>query len=423
MPIFGQTKRSRDRQSNFRAAKRAAHILPDMGTYTNRKSSATMGTQTEAIRPSGGVLTFRSKKTGRRESEFKKMMKLMKANQQIFVDRWQRLSDPSDSSMSFNLSHVNSDAVTNNVGTSTFPVYLFELNALNQNVVGNRGGSGVSTVLSSPMMQLARLDDATQDRFITQPLTGRGFDDTTDAYGWTFEEQTNSAVSIPVPIDRAYLDWVDLRIALMGARKYPSNVRIQIVRFTDEFAQPAVWTTLTSTTLPTTGNNSANPRATADWGTITPAISSNFDEWNSHWVQYTAPLISHPLNVRKKTSKSIWKVLHSKTFTFQPRDTSDDAPTGGVGDQVMFKWFNRIAKQYRYVQSGDNLDPTPDESHLPNEWGQLDSDRRDTHARPLARLFVVISGWSPGNFNPSVPADNVPAFDILVRRKWTYPSN
>lgn len=364
----------------------------DGGSMANRKRRRTERSSNAGGNPS--VMTYARMTTGRKKSLKSRAISLLRTTVVPYIDRWNALTSAYDSAGYYALSYTKVNPTDNAV----MPVYTFELNQSFRTDAFSK---------LCPMLRLVRNDVSGNYEFVSQVCQ---LEENTGIVG-TFrgEKQTNSIdpVSDPETSNYYHLDWTDIRMLITGPRKTATRVKVQLVRWIDDAAtMPALY-----------GNN----------GTIyTPhgyPTGEDLDRFNNHWQQFCAPLMNNPLSIRSaKNQAPLWTVIQSKTFEFQPRDTSEDGPTGGVGDSKVFKWFNRVGHTYDYNRAVLPANPDPDEEFNPNEWG-TSNNQFDLVAKDKARLFLVISAYTPTGVDGTNLAPDVAAsFDLVVRRKWLYNS-
>lgn len=353
---------------------------------------------------------------GKFKSWSRKLNSLMRAATYPIIDRYSNLSSTYDNGGVYGLGFVNHSV---NTTSFAYPVYLFDLNSL---PYGNENGT---TRYSMPMMRLFR--SGANYQFVYQGLRGFDTDGNNNRYDWQVEYRAENT-NFP-SVENAFLDWIDFRLMLNGPRKTHSKVTVQIVRFPDDDCQPEAYKTTdgssASTTLPTgVVTTSYGPANQAD----------NISEWNNMWQEVCAPLISNPLVARPVQTVQRMQILKSWTYMFQPRDTSEDGPTNGAGDVVACKYRYGVGKTFRYRKIPSTTGQvTAAEEDGPNDFGQVaDAADFQLHARPKARLFLLIKAYTPSRATVAdavgeddtsttmryVDYDFMASFDILVRRKW-----
>lgn len=409
----GMFNRGTDRRQTGQHTRKRKYIDPygyntarNFGGGGDRTVWAT-GTQTEMDHSGTGVLRHYKKKTGRYKPFSAKVSALLKCQVAPQIESWRDLTNGYDAGGSKILSLAKADATTD----TTFPVHIYELNNLN-----NKQSGALPGITGTGCWFLKRQD--TTGNFYLENLTHQNNDNSGGTYGWEIDFRNGANADNTTPY--AYLDWVDIRLMFSGPRKYPCRVKVQLVRFLEEDCCPGMYqTTNVVTVAPTAATIRQDPTSRPD------AVS----EWNQMWLEYTGALLNNPINTRSQyhNGKKI-AVLKSCQFDFQPRDTSDDGPTGGVGDVKVLKWFNRVEKNYKFTEVQDvSTQIDADEQLVPQEGFTTLAPQYTTSPHNKARLFLIISATVPVTNSTAQPvtstADVYASYDILLRRKWWFNEN
>jgi len=387
-------KRSRIDPYGYRTA---ANIYPDGGTRSNTVWNT--GTQTETMRGSSGVLRTIRRKNGRKQPMQAKVNKLVKSLVNPTIENWRAMSNGYDLENTYILSAIQSAAGQ----PVDLPIYLFDLNHLYVNqfsASGSKYGAG--------SWRLRR--EAAGD-YSLQAITHKDNDNAIDVYTWRTEQNYNTSSDNKTAY--AFLDWIDIRALFNGPRKYPARVKIQMVSFTDPAVTPGVWNTSNPTSAPAATTNRPDP------------AGDDLQEWNAMWTELTAPLLANPISNRNAQSNGRrFRVIRSMTLEFQPRDTSDDGPTGGVGDMRVVKWFNNINRNYKFLETPATTGVTTDEMITPQEGFEGLQPVYNTSPGNRARIFLMISASVPFvGTNSGTTGDNWVTFDLNLRRKWLFLDN
>lgn len=349
-----------------------------------------------------GTVKYVKRKTGRKKPYGYKVNSLMKCLVSPQVESWRALTSNSDSTGYYTLNWKQATAADD----SFLPVYLFELNNLHnrQFTARSRFGTGC--------WQLKRAD-ASPFNFYLDPITHYDNESAAPWYTWD-RESFQSASPSDTLTPHAYLDWVDIRLLLQGPRKFHTRVKVSLVRFKDDACTPDVYDTTAVGVAPSIDSARARPTSTSDLA-----------EWNNMWLELITPLLANP--IANRTDSNLGRKIHvvkSMTFDFQPRDTSDDGPTGGIGDQKVVKWFNRVEKNFKYrmlnpaTSSVDN-----DEMGIPQEGFSAQVPYYSTSAHNRARLFLMVTAYCPAQDTTAAPltaSDYFASFDVLLRRKFYF---
>lgn len=375
-------------------------IMPDGGTYANnppRKRQRSDGIS-RGTNPS--VMTMSRLSTGRWKSFGQKMSSLVKASMVPYIDKFGRLTNTFDNTGNYPLTF------SVNTGISSLPLYMMELNT---------APLSAGSQIGAPLMRLTR---SAAGLYYFSSIAGNEADNTGNRFAFFTEYNGDSSIAPPSGGGNfgpyMYMDWADIRLSLQGPRKTPSKCVVSLVQFIDDQCQPDCLSTNSSvpSTVPTVTN-----------GRPQPAANDEVNEWNSFWQELIAPCLGNPLNSRAQPTKSKIKTLKSYTYMFQPRSTTDDSITGGIGDIKLLKWFNRVQKTFTFARVNDAQQVTTAEEIDPQETVNDISAGTDTHARPRARLFVMIRSFTPvtadGTTDRTAP-DVGCSFDLSVRRKWYF---
>lgn len=405
--MFNQTER---RQTGSHTRKRRAvdpygyHAAApnfDRGTTTNR--STVWNTTTMPDRGGAGVLRHYRKKTGRYKSFGKKAISLLRSQVMPQIESWRDLTNGYDAGGSKVLTCAKADAA----GDATFPVHLYELNNLNNKQ------SGMLSLFGAGCWRLRRRD--ADGVFYLEPFSRQNNDNSAATFCWDIEHRNAANADNVTPF--AYLDWVDIRLLISGPRKYPATVKVQLIRFLEEDCCPGVYGTAATGTAPTASTSRSDP-----------LTGLGLPEWNNMWLEYTAPLITNPISTRANYNNGKkFQVIKSCRFDFQPRDTSDDGPTGGVGDVKVLKWFNRVNKNFRFTEVAEPVAQIDaDETMIAQEGFNTQVPLYQLSPHNKARLFLMISATAPVVDTTAAPAnalDSFVSYDINLRRKWWFNEN
>lgn len=411
MPYFAQTKRGRAREI---ARERRSHKRTYYDSISNGPSKRA---RVDTAVKSENVQVYRKIKSGRRKSKSSAMMSMMKSVSVPQIHRFQNLTVANDAGGAYNLSYWNSNAAAD-LGDTALPVYFMDLNHLLANNVGG------TMVYDAPFRRLYRKDATAGnvDQFFTQVVFGRDNEDSANVYNWVLEKGYN-LTNADRGIRAAYLNWVESRLLIYGARKYPSRVRVSLIRWTDTVTQARA--TVTATYQNPAPTFIAARSSTPDTGSLyTPATETDTQrDWNAFWLERTASMTSNPLTVRPKGARPLFTVLKSHTYDFQPRSLDTDGPAGGVGEQVVLKWFHEVGKTFKFLHTTTSDQPNADEQSNPNEFPLQTFAELECVCAPRARMSLMIEGITQSTSSADGDPDTAPSFDMCVRRKWTFTAN
>lgn len=265
------------------------------------------------------------------------------------------------------------------VGGSTryFPLYLFDLTARPQYVNG---------VLKQATCGLRAICDTTgvnDGKIRWQTINGNDKDNVSNAYV-QFDEGTS--LSQIQSSGKSLINWFDIKAQVQGARNIPTKVTFEIIKLLDDELDPV------------DGNGS----------TTTNGITST--QHQQYWQSEIAQLTYSPIHTFQKPKKRYVKIISSKSFTFQPKESVDNDTRGQL---YVLKWFNRINKIVNYNNSGTVLADDNDfvNGKIPtNPSGQAVSPYADASDKYYLRVKAY-SGISLTSFDPTVH----PSFELNLR--------
>lgn len=186
-----------------------------------------------------------------------------------------------------------------------------------------------------------------------------------------------STTAASYPQDKSVLDWVSAKLLFYSPFNIPTRISVQIVQFTDRRFCPGEST------------GAADPLVNAFYqGLIKKYSYSPLEEGNS--------------NLKK------WmKVLYSKDFIMEPKDTDEQVPAQ-YKQLDIFNRMNRVCK-YDWNQN--------DAMNVMSVDTQVNNSRNLNVVEPKARIYLMIRAQSKLN---SVISNAVhPSFDIVLRTKHT----
>lgn len=126
---------------------------------------------------------------------------------------------------------------------------------------------------------------------------------------------------------QSMLSWVNIAAQMQGARNIPTTISFEIIKLLDDELDPQ----------PTSTNVNSGSTSTAH---------------QVYWQSEIAKLTVSPLH-RYSLPKRKWvKVIASKKFTFQPKESVDFDTRGQM--QVL-KWFNRVNQLCNYNNIGNTV--------------------------------------------------------------------
>lgn len=336
----------------------------------------------------------RSYRSGRRASRRAIERKALAAQLLTKIDRWQGFTSVTSTNGFYPLT---ADLTA---GIQALPYYVFDLTALQSNIVGTASFYGL------PMYRLQRRNATGAWEWVNYSgVTRDGV--TTNAGAWDVERQPYTTVQANSPYEKAMLNWCDIRLMLTGSSKWPSRVDVQVVRFIDdERCPPARFI-----------NGVGATEALYD-----PPIATDkaYAEYSRFWQGEVDKLVGNPLVVRGQTHDTFGKkVLFSKSFEFQPTLTSEN---DAIGHQKTCKIFHQINKiiSYKYPTesgAGDLLPPTVQTNVNAFCAENVVNACQVYPEHRAARQFLLIKGFCAAT--TVAGTGDYPSFDLMVRRKMT----
>jgi len=197
--------------------------------------------------------------------------------------------------------------------TVWYPLYLYNLTAIQQ------GGD--------PVHPFYRLYGTSTGSCRWVKRSGQ---DENGSANQALQARTVGGTPTQMPIqEKSFLDWARMRFTFYGAKNRPMQVRLRLVRFKDECMQPENCTT------------SAMVPATEEY------------QKNSAWYTYMKSLVSHPIAGGScPVLNKMMTIVASKTFNFQPSNTTDSDPDP---EHKTVDWFRRVSARLDYKGQAQNM--------------------------------------------------------------------
>ena len=247
-------------------------------------------------------------------------------------------------------------------------------------------------------MVCSRLRRGTDGNFVntTNPGTGAGTGATNQ---WSVERAATQIFSAG---DKTFLEWLDIRMVLYGARSRSSTVFVEMWQFDDVRSAPQVY-------------------ASNDGGvSFTPDTDSGHDQqtFNQFWNAKLDTMIGTGIAYRGlRTDTKGCRVLYSKRFEFNPTLSVE---TDTSGHMCKFNLKYDINKLCRYDWNNPfDVNTLTERLDDPNLFVATTRAKHTPHTHPKGRVFMVVRGNVMGIStvaNPS-PTDLFPSFDLVLRRK------
>lgn len=186
------------------------------------------------------------------------------------------------------------------------------------------------------------------------------------------------------------LDYVDIRLDLIGPCNYPCKFTVQIVQFTEDHLCP-------------------------EWPTLVGQEVNLAQKRMQFWDNISEPLISHPLNIGNPTVRGGMRVLHREVFQTDPKPLNDAESSGQERFVVIKKHFNRLM-DHAWAQ-GQYL-PNPVTATGVETMGfKATSNNFTDDVDWTKRLWLMVSAWNPVP-SASPPSSNfTPTYDIILRKR------
>lgn len=297
------------------------------------------------------------------------------------VFNYKALDTDFDGNQGYNvLSKVNPSGTGNLI--TYWPVYAYNLTTIVQ------GGTG-----PSPFYRLYSTNINQMKWVQRNGLDAAGLSNN------ALQLRTVGGVGAGVAQEKSFLDWVRIRATLYGAKNRPMTIRMRLVRFLDESAAP-------EQTLSTTEQT----------------------QGNAFWYAYIKSLVAHPISGGSSPvlNKNL-KVLASKTFQFQPSNSTD---LDTDPQHKTIDWFRRMALRLSYA--GGQQSSTAFSNTSVVNAGIQSQDAGLTHlgTRPSKvqdNVYLLIDcnaygptptvGGADGQAgSPDVTSDDAASFDINIEQ-------
>lgn len=376
-------------------------------------------------------------KGGKPDGKTAKKLKLIGAHLQTQIDRWQGVdanglwADGAPWPGWFPLDATVGDQVDNGY----LPYYIWDLTGAYKNKTTSANGTFYVNAFSSPCQRLRRssgnagIDAGT---YYFGAIPGRDNEDVGDTFMWLPERTPDTLQPNPTlpPYrqryttkrtgDKCYFDWVDCRFKLYGASKAPTRVHVRIIQFTEEDMTPGTQGVyLTNPANPTTEVKVQNVFVDQeDASTDKTDDRQRFNRWQNFWMSETDRCVGNAIQIRGIQTQRPYRLLHSKTFDFQPTSNDENDPTP---HSIEYQLKYDLTKVVDYVQNPDTSDFTYDEVGKPNEWIQSGGGHQSISCNAKGRVYLVVHAEVPqvtaNNPEGSRIGDYAPSFDIILRRK------
>lgn len=386
-----------------------------------RKTSRSEIMPASAVQLSNGMfagqkISYYKKKGGKRFSKNQKALAHIRQHVEPLVERWQKSANV-----------VVADAPTRRVGaefltagpstSSTviqWPVFLYDLTGVKNAVSVN------STLVNNFYPTVCyglQSDTATpgENNFSYFPITGRTAQDNNDVFSWTAEQIARLAAlvsDVPNAGGNGFIDSFKLKMTVYGATDLPSEVNVNLIRFSDEKLVPRMLASDSNTNTP---------------GTLYDTIDQS--RLNQFWTYHLSKLIG-PQNadqVKKEHGDGIVmeKLWH---FKFGPQDADNPDPGGTQRNLTLDYQFNRSLRldwfnnENAHIRSGADA---PNTIGNPDYFIQYNlANSANPHPNQKSRVFLMVTGdiqqYHGTARSVYIATENAskccPSFDIQIRR-------
>lgn len=370
-----------------------------------RKTSRSEIMPVNTVQPSDGMFTgqkisYYSKRGGKRLSKKQKLLANLSSHVQPIIERFQRATQYAPSNSTLVKSGTYPLTAGNDVAERwNWPVFLYDITGVfNQN-------SHDTNIKQRPNVAYRVVSDATGTThdYLYFPVTGETSNGATN-YTWEAEKVFRQTSAVPFAGQSTFIDTVALKAAVFGALEVPSEVYVELWRFTDEKIVPPQMNTTTVGTLPTT-----------DYDTI------DQERLNGFWTYMLSKQVGTMDNDQNDSIngdgvyiKRLW------TFKFGPQDSSNPDPSSAVRTLTLRHNVNRYVKlDWNTGQDSEEI--------LPAEVGnplRFDPDNSVnmvcTMPNQKSRMFIVVRGDVSQTHTTGLTATQrnalYPSFDLVLRR-------
>lgn len=340
--------------------------------YVNNRRVVKPKEQTDTT---GGQLVVSSKKfnVGKRHTPAQNAMRLVKANKQKIVFRFNGIRKYTDGQGYYFL-----DNNTTSVNTRNLPLNAFDITScINQ--------AGGAPVVASPLTGLFMNPTNGQIDFINR--LGTDSDGTTTTSQWKTEEASMQNFQ-SLPLTKDILKWVNIRLNLYGARSKATKFRVMLVRFKDNEVVPT-------------------PSGATDYLPAT-AISSKRTQFYQSLLK---PYVFSPIATTTNLYSKYMQVIKNEQFIINDVSTTsfDSAPMSKV-----INWFVRLDRVCNYVNNAVNINTGADVADQADYTVNV-GQQIYPYTSPTSRLYLIVmaSAWTDCANVPTTQTQ--PTYDISVR--------
>lgn len=392
--IYVGTKRALDFSSN-----------EDFVTKRSRTMTVSVGTeQRKRVRA----------ETGKKLSKTDKKLKIIGAHLQTYVDRFQGLGntllDTGEGRPGwYGGNYYHNQSIT--PGNAILPYYLMDLTCAHRNRAEKADGTNQGGYYGVPLMRLVRDNSSQAYQWYAQ--TGRTCDNDKDVYKWSTEQTPLIQTEFNMPGDKAFIDWVDIRMNVFGATKCPVTAYVQLIQFKEEDFCPGVYGSQF------TGPDEIVYTLENDASALSSTDRDAWNRWQNFWLSETDKLLGNPLSKRGLDKFKAYDVLFSRTFEFNPADKDDEDSTPNMCEFHLRYNMDKVISYIRNPRGQSDITIT--EIANANEWDVHDANKTSVACNPKGRVYLKIAFQTPKNIwtaeGDLTDSHWAGSFDLMVRRK------
>lgn len=400
-----------------------------------KASSASVATQTLNTDQAGYIQRVEARrKSGRKLSRKARSLKVLASNLGSMVTRFQYLDPMNDSDgLPFKL---NYELTSTEDAKNVYPFYLFDLTSVPNRVsyAPNQWHFPNVCYRLRRLRNLISVPSEYNQRFDWSPgldTAGILADGLQACHTWQLEKRSSYINSISH--GHAHLDWIDIGIGMIGAKRQPVNAHVFICQFDEKYCPGYFGKVINPDTAVATDFKDIGERLESDGGNDKDGVTVPSDEvrnWNEFYTGLVDKFISHPMNKRDAYNVKGMKVLAHQKLVFNPTAQYETDPRG---HKKQFKWFNNINRltNFQWENTTDQLPiPTPPAYGVyvtnevtPNVWDtvnanmsvQARTDSNQCAPHKNARVFMLVCAESPAN--GAFSTDDHASFEVIIRRK------
>lgn len=279
--------------------------------------------------------------------------------------------------------------------SETMPVHIFNLSCIQ----GNNNNTAAVVNNAWRLKKEWKTALAASPQYIFEAINGQTNTGATTAICYA-QESSNTGLKA---ISRDVLDYVDIRLDLVGPTNIPTKWSVEIVQYLDPTLEPE-YTVLGAAA---TGDQLQRERQRIQY------YDNVVQPWITHPILLTNPKTSG-------TMKSTVKTLHKMSFMTQPKLGDNNNDNGQERIIKIFKWLNKV-QNYDWSETGK----VPAVGALAAETMGFSVNTTGTNllndVAPGKRIYLIIK--SQNQFVGSNGPTQCPTYDLVIRKKHTEDTN